>query len=298
MVKDKKDIKMLFVKPAIRPKHFTKVLPVGMASVMTYFENNGYNFTLLDIDVNNLDDADVEKYMKENKFDFVLTGTIVTHYKWMKWFVNLTKKYQPNSTIIVGNSVASSIPELFLQKTNGDIAVIGEGEISAYEAVEAVRLGKNLSTVQGIAFRNESGDPVINEPRKAANINDLPIINWDHFDIDRYIIQPVNHADHDVAPEDMRTMPVITARGCAFKCSFCHYVFWDDPYRNRTPKSVIDEIGQLVEKYDTRYINFWDDLSFATAVQMEKFCDKIIESGLKIKWMASVRVDLFSRSNM
>mgnify|MGYP001219080291 CR=1 FL=1 len=298
MVKDKKDIKMLFVKPAIRPKHFTKVLPVGMASVMTYFEKNGYNFTLLDIDVNNLDDADVEKYMKENKFDFVLTGTIVTHYKWMKWFVSLTKKYQPNSTIIVGNSVASSIPELFLQKTKGDIAVIGEGEISAYEAVEAVRLGKNLSTVQGIAFRNESGDPVINEPRKAANINDLPIINWDHFDIDRYIVQPVNHADHDVAPEDMRTMPVITARGCAFKCSFCHYVFWNDPYRNRTPKSVIDEIGQLVEKYDARYINFWDDLSFATAVQMEKFCDKIIESGLKIKWMASVRVDLFSRSNM
>ena len=39
-----------------------------------------------------IDDADVEKYMKEKNFDFVLTGTIVTHYKWMKWFVNL-----PNS---------------------------------------------------------------------------------------------------------------------------------------------------------------------------------------------------------
>jgi anaerobic magnesium-protoporphyrin IX monomethyl ester cyclase len=93
----------------------------------------------------------------------------------------------------------------------------------------------------------------------------------------------------------MRALPVITARGCAFRCSFCHFVFWDDPYRNRKAESVIEEIGQLQSKYNIKYINFWDDLSFASAIQMEKFCNKIIESGLKFKWIASVRVDLFSR---
>ena len=46
--------------------------------------------------------------------------------------------------IIVGNSVAGSIPEVFLNNTRGDIVVTGEGEISAYEAVEAVRLEKDL----------------------------------------------------------------------------------------------------------------------------------------------------------
>lgn len=298
MEKSKKELKLLFVKPTLRPHHYSKVLPVGMASVMTYFEKNGYKFTLLDTDINEYDDAYVENYLKNNHFDFILTGTIVTHYKWIKWFVNMAKNYQPNSKVIVGNSVASSIPELFLQKTKADIVVIGEGEISAYEAVEAVRLSKDLKSVEGIAFRDMKGNIVINPPRKAANINDLPIINWDHFDVERYIVQPVNHMDHDVPPEEMRTMPVITARGCAFKCSFCHYVFWNDPYRNRSPESVIAEIKQLQEKYDARYINFWDDLSFASAIQMEKMCDKILESGLKFKWMASVRVDLFSRANL
>jgi radical SAM superfamily enzyme YgiQ (UPF0313 family) len=296
--KSKKELKLLFVKPTLRPHHYSKVLPVGMASVMTYFEKNGYKFTLLDTDINEYDDAYVENYLKNNHSDFILTGTIVTHYKWIKWFVNMAKNYQPNSKVIVGNSVASSIPELFLQKTKADIVVIGEGEISAYEAVEAVRLSKDLKSVEGIAFRDMKGNIVINPPRKAANINDLPIINWDHFDVERYIVQPVNHMDHDVPPEEMRTMPVITARGCAFKCSFCHYVFWNDPYRNRSPESVIAEIKQLQEKYDARYINFWDDLSFASAIQMEKMCDKILESGLKFKWMASVRVDLFSRANL
>jgi radical SAM superfamily enzyme YgiQ (UPF0313 family) len=95
-----------------------------------------------------------------------------------------------------------------------------------------------------------------------------------------------------------RSLPVITARGCAFKCTFCHYVFWNDPYRNRSPKSIVAEIKNLIEKYNVNCIEFWDDLSFASAHQVEKLCDAIIESGLKFKWDASIRVDLFSRSNL
>ena len=52
----KKDLKLLFVKPCLRPGGFTKLLPVGLASVMTYFESKGYNFTLLDIDIDELSD--------------------------------------------------------------------------------------------------------------------------------------------------------------------------------------------------------------------------------------------------
>ncbi len=42
---------------------------------MTYFESKGYRFTLLDIDIDEFSDEYVENYIKENKFDFVLTGT-------------------------------------------------------------------------------------------------------------------------------------------------------------------------------------------------------------------------------
>ena len=41
--------------------------------------------------IDEFSDEYVENYIKENKFDFVLTGTIITHYKWTKWFVNMTK---------------------------------------------------------------------------------------------------------------------------------------------------------------------------------------------------------------
>ena len=52
---------------------------------MTYFHGKNYKFTLLDIDINEFNDEYVENYIKKNNFDFVLIGTIVTHYKWVKW---------------------------------------------------------------------------------------------------------------------------------------------------------------------------------------------------------------------
>ena len=265
---------------------------------MTYFETKGYDFTLLDIDINEYDDAYVENYIKTNQFDFVLCGTIVTHYKWVKWFVNMVKRHQPDTCVIVGNSVAGSIPEVFLKNTKGDIVVTGEGEVSSYEAVEAIRLGKDLKDVTGISFRGNEGNIVLNPARKAASIEDLPEVNWDHFDVERYIKSSTQMPDNDDQPVEMRALPVVTARGCAFKCSFCHYVFWDDPYRNRSPKSILAEIKHLIEKYNVNYIEFWDDLSFASATQVEKLCDAIFESGMKFKWNTAIRVDLFSRARL
>jgi len=294
----KKEVKILFVNPCLRKGGFTKLLPVGLGSVMTYFQTHGYKFTLLDTDINEFDDEYIQRFIKSTNYDFILIGSIVTHYKWIKWFVNMTKNYQPDAKIIVGNSVASSIPELFLTKTKSDVVVIGEGEISAYEAVEALRLEKDLKMVNGIAFRNSEQKIIINEPRKVGDINDFPIINWDFFEVERYLKMPSVNVDRGKKREEMRALPVITARGCAFKCTFCHYVFWNDPYRNRKPKSILEEIKFLLKKYNVEYIEFWDDLSFASAIQVEKLCDEILKSGIKFKWNASVRVDLFSRANL
>ena len=48
----KKEVKILFVNPCLRKGGFTKLLPVGLGSVMTYFQTHGYKFTLLDTDIN------------------------------------------------------------------------------------------------------------------------------------------------------------------------------------------------------------------------------------------------------
>ena len=296
-VKSKEDTRILFLNCCLRKKSYTKLLPMGLASVMTYFKKNGYKFDLLDNDINEYEDSYIEDYIKNNQYDFVMLGTLVTHYKWVKWFINMVKKHQPETNVIVGNSVASSIPKLLLEKTRADVSVIGEGEISAYETVDAIRLKKDLSHVQGITFRDSSGEIIQNEPRKVGLIDDFPMPDWEIFDVERYLSIPPNLKDVDET-EEVRSMPVITARGCAFECTFCYFVFWNDPYRNRSPKSILAEVKYNIEKYNVNYINFWDDLSFASAKQVSKLCDEILESGLKFKWSCAIRVDIFSRNHL
>jgi len=297
--KSVKDAKLLFVNVCLRKDATGRFLPVGLASVMTYFEQCGYNFSILDMDIESMEDDTVEEYLQSNTFDCILVGSIVTHYKWMKWFVRKAKELQPNSTVVVGNSVAGSIPEVFLNNAPADIVVTGEGEISAHQAVEAVRNGMELKEVEGITFRCGSGSIITTPPRKTGDIHDLPMINWDHFDVESYINRASYSANGVKETDDApRPMPVITARGCVFKCTFCHYVFWNDPYRHRRPDHILNEIRRNIEKHGANFIAFWDDLSFASARQAEEFADSIIGSGLKFTWSAAVRVDVFSRNKL
>tara|TARA_B100001123_G_scaffold184450_1_gene211075 strand:- start:11196 stop:12725 length:1530 start_codon:yes stop_codon:yes gene_type:complete len=289
-------MKILFVNPSLRNGSPTKYLPVGIASVMTYVASKGYSFEFLDVDINDLSDEEVEQAISQKPYDIVLTGTLVTHYKWMKWFTRVVRQHNPKALIVVGNSVASSIPEVFLSNSEADVAIMGEAEITVGEVLDKFCQREALSKIQGIAYRTSQGKIIVNERRKALKlIDNFPMIDWKFFDLEKYIEKSRAGAEGLIFEEDKppTVMPVVSARGCVFRCTFCHFVFWNDPYRYRTPESIIEEIEKNVQEYDANYINFWDDLSFGSLQQAERLADALIEAKLPINWSASVRTDLF-----
>ena len=286
--------KILFVNPSLRLNSPTKFLPVGIASVMTYLDHHNIDFDFLDIDINELEDDQIEVYLENNRYDIVLSGSIVTHYKWMKWLTSTIRKYNKNSIIIIGNSVAGSIPKLFLEHSSADIAILGEGEITCLEVIKYIIAGDDdWDKIDGLAYKDRNGRVVVNNNRKGhKKLDDFPMINWDKFDTEKYF-QKSYAAAKAIDDQKVRVMPVVTARGCAFRCTFCHFVFWNDPYRYRSPGNILAEIERNIDLYGCNYISFWDDLSFASLAQAERFADAILASGLKFNWSAAVRVDLF-----
>ena len=285
--------KILFINPSLRLKSSTKFLPVGIASVMTYLDSHNIDFDFLDVDINELEDSQIEDYLDRNRYDIVLSGSIVTHYKWMKWLTNTVKKYNRNSIVIIGNSVAGSIPKLFLENSSADIAILGEGEITCLELVRKIIEDAPWDKLEGLAYKKKNGEVVVNKNRRGLKkLDDFPMINWQAFETEKYF-QKSYAAAKAIDDQKVRVMPVVTARGCAFRCTFCHFVFWNDPYRYRSPENILAEIKRNIELYNCNYISFWDDLSFASLPQAERFADAILASGLKFNWSAAVRVDLF-----
>jgi radical SAM superfamily enzyme YgiQ (UPF0313 family) len=293
-----RDLKILFVNPCLRRKPTVKLLPVGLAYVMTYVQEAGYEFDLLDVDINEYDDDYVETYVRDNEYDVILYGSIVTHYAWIKWLTRTIKKHRPETKVVVGNSVGGSCVNVFMNNVPADVVVKGEGELGTLDVLNAYRDGTPLADVEGIAYRTEGGEVLINPIRKACDINSLPFPNWELFETDRYFSwsELVHYGDDDDDPaKPKRVMPVSTARGCAFRCTFCHFVFIDDPYRIRDPQSVLAEIRRNIDRYGANYINFWDDLSFASLKQVEAMVEAIEASDLEFEWSAAIRTDLFGR---
>jgi radical SAM superfamily enzyme YgiQ (UPF0313 family) len=316
-------MKILFVNPSLRGgKAGHLYLPVGLGYVMTYVKQHGYNFELLDIDAGGYDDAYIEKYFIKNKFDVICMGCIVTHYRWIKWCVNIIKKHQPETTVIVGNSVGGSIPEVLFQTTKVDIVIYGEGEVTTKEVFDTIKSNKSFgeivephieiphtnkgypATVKGIGipgiiYRAKNNLIVNNGKRKAVkNIDDFPFPDWELFDIETYLASGKKYgASHSwfYKPNEVVPMPVNTARGCVFKCTFCHYVYWHDPYRHRSAENVIAEIKQNQKKYNANFINFWDELTFHKIGPATKFIDELIKADLKIHWTCAIRADLMGK---
>ena len=188
--------------------------------------------------------------------------------------------------------VAGSIPNLFLKNSSANIAILGEGEVTSLELIKRILKDEPWENLDGLAFKKRTGEVVVNKNRQAQKkLDDFPMINWSKFDTEKYFSKSYAAAK-SIDDEAVRVMPVVTARGCAFRCTFCHFVFWNDPYRYRSPVNILTEIKRNIDEYRCNYISFWDDLSFFLP-QAERFADAIIDSGLKFNWSAAVRVDLF-----
>ena len=58
-------MKTLFINPSLRPNFDKKIFPLGLACILTYVKEKGFDFDLLDIDINGFDDEYVENFIKE-----------------------------------------------------------------------------------------------------------------------------------------------------------------------------------------------------------------------------------------
>jgi len=290
-------LKILVVNVALRPKSPVKYLPLGLAYVATAMKKGGFTFDLLDIDAYRYSDEYIESFFSKTRYDIVLLGCIVTGYRIVKDLTTLIRRYSPKVTIIVGNSVASSIPELLLSKTESDIAVIGEGDITVVELLNAIQYNTPLSEVKGITYK--IGKEIIrNDPRPPIkDISTIPRIDYSIWDFEKYIEgYRANLKEPVPLPrEQMRGIGVNTARGCINRCTFCYHVFRDVPYRHRDWKDVFKEIEFLIDTYNINFIGFQDELTFYSKKSVVDFIQVFKESGLKFFWTADCRGNLFTR---
>ncbi|OGX23514.1 MAG: B12-binding domain-containing radical SAM protein [Omnitrophica WOR_2 bacterium GWF2_38_59] len=261
--------------------------PIGIAYLASALRKNNHEVVIYNQDIHHYKDEGLTRYLDENDFDVVGIGVIAGYYQYRKLLkiseaIN-TSSNRPKHYVLGGHGPTPD-PEYFLNITGADIVVMGEGEVAFLNLLKAIECKEALNNVLGIAFKEE--DKIIINPRQPL-IEDIDTIEWpayDMFAIDHYrLTRSPNSTNEDFS------MPILSARGCTFKCNFCYRM--DEGYRTRKPEAIIEEIQYLRENYGINYIEFMDELLMSSKQRIIEVCEAIIKSKLKFKWYCNGRLN-------
>lgn len=290
-------MKTVFINISLRPDSKRRQLPVGLAYVMTAVRRAGFEFDLIDMDINGITPQGLKEILMKKTYDVYAFGCIVTGFKIVKNISGIIRAINPNAVIIAGNSVASSIPEILLRKTNTDIAIIGEGDVTVVELLRALESKKDIGGVPGMAFKRGAGIIFTGKRPPIEDINDIEFPDWDIFELDKY--EKYGRINtNSFSSEAILGYPLNSARGCPFNCTFCYHVFKTLKYRKYSEGMVIEEIKRLNSKYRCNYISFWDELTFPDIKSVEHLMADLRKLDFKIGWDAVSRGDLFTRDDV
>ena len=230
--------RLLFINPVLRPDAKFKYSPVGLAFILTAVKKAGYSFDFIDMDADNLSAQDVEERLRGKTYDLCGFGCIVTGLALIAQLAEIVRAASPRCCIVAGNSVATSIPRILLARTEVDVAVLGEGDVTIVELIRAIEQGQAFDGITGIAYLR-SGVFTQNTPRPVIpNLDEIGFPDWTLFDMDKYNREQVPVSGSD---EVQNCLPLNGARGCPFDCTFCYHVFKGQKYRKYSETAVINE---------------------------------------------------------
>ncbi|MBA4393829.1 MAG: hypothetical protein C0407_09785 [Desulfobacca sp.] len=183
--------------------------------------------------------------------------------------------------LIAGGPHATLLPEEPLR--NGfEAVVIGEGEPTVAEAIEAVLGRIPKESVKGMAWLDSEGRLKRNEQRPViANLDDLPFPA-------RHLVNP---QDYGGWTNDGLFQNIFSSRGCPARCAYCAGGLFGKRFRFRSAEDVLEEITLVNRKYGTSHFHFVDDTMAQDRNRLFQICQGLMASKPVITWSMMTRID-------
>lgn len=262
--------------------------PLGLAMIAAVLEESEYEVKILDLQTPGASEEMVSEMVSQEKPDVVgitaFTPTINAAIRVAK----KVKECDDNNSVILGGPHGTILPEETLRSAPEiDIVVRGEGEQTILELVKVLEKNSQngLKGISGISYR-EGPNVRSNPPRP-------PILDMDMLPFPAFHLLPIGkYRLHPPFGRRSPVMPVVTSRGCPYRCIFCSKSVFGKKYRSNSPDYVIDEIRLLNEKFGVKEIKFYDDVFTLDRKRVLSVCRQLKEVKLDIPWTCETRVNL------
>lgn len=264
-----------------------KGVPLGLAYLASFVEQNGYSVRIIDMDPLGLTFSEMSEVISKEFPKLVGISFMTNQFGNALKIAQISKNVFHDVPVVLGGNHASALPEEIMAYDFVDFVIVREGELTFLDLVESINNGEdNYDKIDGLLFKKD-GKIIRNRNRGLINdLDGLPFPKWDDFPVDAYSekILGVN--------EELPVFSILTSRGCPAKCAFCssHTVF-TNKYRRRSAENICSELELLEDKYNAKHFNFVDDTLTISKQRVHDLCDLIIEKKKKYLWIANARVN-------
>ncbi|PIQ90367.1 MAG: hypothetical protein COV71_04870, partial [Candidatus Omnitrophica bacterium CG11_big_fil_rev_8_21_14_0_20_41_12] len=241
---------------------------LGPLYIFSTIESRGIGCDFLDQSTDSFSVEDLINRINTNDYLFVgFYAQLLVKDKVIEYIKAIKEKCSKKNIVVGGPGYLCY--EDFLN--NGcDIVCRGEGELTITEIMDYMQGKKRIEEVDGIVYKKNGVINYNKERELINNLDSIPFPAWQKVDLGLYY-------DYSVLPMRKPFAPMITSRGCLFKCAFCSSPFlWKNIFRSRSVENVLKEIDILVAKQGIRYIIFQDDVFGIDNNWLREFCNSLI----------------------
>lgn len=275
-------MRILLVNPKSRLPIDTRTSPpLGLAYLAAVSEAAGHGVHVHDGDV---EDRSLEAVVRDVTPD-VVGITANTTQIMSAWREAERIKSLVDVPIVLGGPHPTTMPEESAARPAIDVVVRGEGEMAWLELLSATAPAAPLRPegIEGVTYRDAGGDVVSTPdrpPMPPAELNDLPLPAWHLFRLERYTnLQPT------MDQVDGRSLPILTSRGCPYRCSYCSQI-GPRRWRARSVDSIVAEWRWLVEEQGAAEIGILDDSFNIDRHRVLALCERLVAEDLHhVPWI-------------
>ncbi|MDA2915385.1 B12-binding domain-containing radical SAM protein [Nitrospinae bacterium AH_259_B05_G02_I21] len=190
-------------------------------------------------------------------------------YKSAKEYIEKLRKYYSGKIVVGGPEILGLGAKSLEDMTGADFAVLGEGEVTMVELVDALERKNGKKELEGIAgLVWWDGDRLV---ENMARVNDK--------NVDKLLFP-----DYEIyGGQGMDVYPINTSRGCPYSCSFCFMPV--KKWRARSPENIIEELKMAKEKYNISLFHIVDASFNMRPRRIVEFCDLLIEENIDLPWV-------------
>ncbi len=193
--------------------------------------------------------------------------------------LSLAAQVRNKALTVVGGPYPSGEPETFVD--DFDLVGVGEGEEMILGIMEQLH-DRRFEEVPGLVFKR-GGEIVRADPHvRTKEMGHLPLPYRGDIPNAQYIDYWRRHWKD-------ATTPLMSTRGCPFRCDFCHKSVFGDLFSARPVESVVDEMREIAELgYDHVWMS--DDLFTLNYKRTFQLAQAIEDAHLPLTWECLSRV--------